>query len=114
MPQGGIQDALKQAFKRCGKDVEYKILREKGKDAAIVLTGGLSRIPGLRDRLQDYVISNSYPGMAPAVMLSKNGSEDGDMDAWKGLSSLSSSSAGIVVTRADWLESGESVFYSDR
>ena len=114
MPQGGIQDALKQAFKRCGKDVEYKILREKGKDASIVLTGGLSRIPGLRDRLQDYVISNSYPGMAPAVMLSKNGSEDGVMDAWKGLSSLSSSSAGIVVTRADWLESGESVFYSDR
>ena len=52
--------------------------------------------------------------MAPAVMLSKNGSEDGVMDAWKGLSSLSSSSAGIVVTRADWLESGESVFYSDR
>ena len=114
IPQGGIQDALKEAFKRCGKDVEHEILREKGKDASIVLTGGLSRLPGLQTRLQDYVISNSYPGMAPTVMLSKNGSEDGILDAWKGLNALSSSSAGIVVTRDEWLERGESVFHSDR
>ena len=118
IPQGGVQDALKEAFKRCGKDVEHEILREKGKDASIVLTGGLSRLPGLQTRLQDYVISNSYPGMAPTVTLSKNGSKDGIFDAWKGLSSLSSSSssssAGIVVTRDEWLEHGESVFHSER
>jgi actin-related protein len=116
IPQGGVQDALKESFKRCGKDVEHEILREKGKDASIVLTGGLSRLPGLQTRLQDYVISNSYPGMAPTVTLSKNGSKDGIFDAWKGLSSLSSSSssAGIVVTRDEWLEHGESVFHSER
>jgi actin-related protein len=116
IPQGGVQDALKESFKRCGKDVEHEILREKGKDASIVLTGGLSRLPGLQTRLQDYVISNSYPGMAPTVTLSKNGSKDGIFDAWKGLSSLSSSSssAGIVVTRDEWLEGGESVFHSER
>jgi len=94
--------------------VQHEILREKGKDASIVLTGGLSRLPGLQTRLQDYVISNSYPGMAPTVMLSKNGSEDGILDAWKGLNALSSSSAGIVVTRDEWLERGERVFHSDR
>ena len=108
MPQGGIQDALKEAFARCSLDVQKQI-HSKGNEAEIILTGGLSRIPGVCERLQDYVISNSYPGMAPKVRLS-NDSSNMSFDAWKGLRS-NDQNLGVCVTREQWLEHGSSFFY---